>query len=216
MTKCPSCNRRKLQNSEVHIVGIVKDRNFTVSMDGLRCYSCGYSTIRGRDSAEFSRRLADKYKLEYRLLTSDDLRQARQRLKITQEDMSRESGISIASIKRYELGKIQERLYDSQLRKVLAELERRASNICEPFDAEPIQASYVTACAKAMLIFQRDVITDQSYQFIQAPTSYGLFMDANALDFGLFSVMQIIEPNAITTSVVNNATGLGRIDNHHA
>ena len=58
--------------------------------------------------AEFGRLLADKYRQDHGLLTSVEIRSRRKRLGMTQEEFARHLGVGIASVKRWEMGKIQD------------------------------------------------------------------------------------------------------------
>jgi DNA-binding XRE family transcriptional regulator len=63
---------------------------------------------------EYGRLLADKYRARHGLLTSDEIRKRRRRLELTQEQFATHLGVGIASIKRWEMGKIQD-LRNNQL-----------------------------------------------------------------------------------------------------
>jgi len=57
---------------------------------------------------EFSRLLSDKYRAAHGLLTSVDIRDRRNRLGMTQLEFAKYLGVGIASVKRWEMGKIQD------------------------------------------------------------------------------------------------------------
>jgi putative zinc finger/helix-turn-helix YgiT family protein len=77
-------------------------------MLGLKCRHCGYETIEGAAMPEYGRLLADKYRTAHGLLTSDDIRARRERLRMNQKEFAEFLGVGIASVKRWEMGKIQD------------------------------------------------------------------------------------------------------------
>src|SRR5262249_34973299 len=80
------------------------------------CPKCGYQTIAGSDMPEFGRLLADQYRKKYGLLTSDEIRERRKRLEMNQEQFADWLGVGIASVKRWEMGKIQDKRSDALIR----------------------------------------------------------------------------------------------------
>lgn len=77
--------------------------------EGLKCPICGYETIEGARMAEFRRLVADEYRKEHGLLTSTQIRSLRKSLGMNQEEFAGHLGVGIASVKRWEMGKIQDR-----------------------------------------------------------------------------------------------------------
>ena len=105
---CLECGRANLEPEMVRVSGNVRGQNYTVEMRGLRCPLCGYETIEGPQMAEFGRLLADRYREDHGLLTSVEIRSLRKRLGMTQEEFARHVGVGVASVKRWEMGKIQD------------------------------------------------------------------------------------------------------------
>ena len=58
---------------------------------------------------EFSLLVADEYRRRYGLLTSAEIRERREKLRMSQEAFARYLGVGVASIKRWELGLVQDK-----------------------------------------------------------------------------------------------------------
>lgn len=96
--------------------GDFRGEHFNIAMQGLKCGQCGYSTIHGRDSALFSRRLADAFRVRHGLLTSDEIKAARSRIGKSQEEFARYLRVGVASIKRWESGQVQDEAMNELIR----------------------------------------------------------------------------------------------------
>lgn len=105
--KCVKCGSA-LEKRLADIPGEIKGEKFVVKMEGLGCTSCDFATVRGTDMPEFMRRLADEYRSHHDLLTSSQIRERRTALGMTQAEFAEYLGVGIASVKRWELGQIQD------------------------------------------------------------------------------------------------------------
>jgi len=106
---CLKCSVGKLEEREVKLDAEYRGEAFVVTMPGLQCPTCGYATIRGADMADYMRRAANEYRKAHGLLTSDQIRERRKSLGMSQIEFAKYLGdIGIASIKRWELGQIQD------------------------------------------------------------------------------------------------------------
>jgi putative zinc finger/helix-turn-helix YgiT family protein len=114
--RCLECDAADLEPKMIQLTGQVKGETYTVTTPGLECPNCGYKAIEGPDSAEFSRRLADAYRAANGLLTSEQIRERRRRLGMSQEEFANFLPAGIASVKRWEWGKIQDRHSDALIR----------------------------------------------------------------------------------------------------
>ncbi|MBZ5591263.1 MAG: type II toxin-antitoxin system MqsA family antitoxin [Acidobacteriia bacterium] len=117
MIRCIQCGRADLETRTIQLAGKVRDRDYTVEMRGLQCPRCGYKTIEGSDMPEFGRLLADQYRAEHGLLTSEELRARRKRLGLSQREFALHVGVGLATIKRAEMGKIQDGRTDEAIRR---------------------------------------------------------------------------------------------------
>jgi putative zinc finger/helix-turn-helix YgiT family protein len=112
---CIECGKADLIQKRIALPGTIRNEEFTVEIDGLECPICGYRTIEGPEMPEYGRLLADQYRAKHGLLTSQDIKARRNRLNQTQEEFARHVGVGVASIKRWELGKIQDEESNSKI-----------------------------------------------------------------------------------------------------
>lgn len=108
MIRCIQCGQDNLKPVTVQLSGTVRGEKYTVELQGLQCPRCGYKTIEGAAMPEFGRLLADKYRAAHQLLTSGEIRAIRKRLGMSQEAFAQHLDVGLASVKRWEMGKIQD------------------------------------------------------------------------------------------------------------
>ncbi len=106
--KCFACRKGKLERKTVDLSSTRNGEEFTVRTDGLSCTHCGFKTISNEQSGEFTRLISDAYRRKHGLLTSDQIRDVRKRLRMTQKEFADYLGVGVASVKRWEIGKIQD------------------------------------------------------------------------------------------------------------
>jgi putative zinc finger/helix-turn-helix YgiT family protein len=101
----------------VTMTGVRNHEEFSVTVPGLACTSCGYQTIDNGQSGEFTKAVSDAYKAAHGLLTGSELRERRSEwLKMSQQAFADYLGVGLASIKRWESGQIQDRAMDELIR----------------------------------------------------------------------------------------------------
>lgn len=113
--KCFICGQGTFKNGIANVEGEVKKKKYTVETSALVCDSCGHIAIEGKDTQEFMRRVADAYRVDHRLLSSEAIRKIRG--KMSQRRFARAVNLGEATIKRIELGMIQDKKTDATLRK---------------------------------------------------------------------------------------------------
>jgi putative zinc finger/helix-turn-helix YgiT family protein len=123
---CINCGEAELKKQKIQLTGKVRGKEYTVAMQGSKCDHCGYQTIAGRDMEEFGRLLADEYRRAHGLLTSAQIKARRKAARMSQEDFADYLGVGIASLKRWEMGKIQNAAHDHLIR------AKTVSNITMP------------------------------------------------------------------------------------
>src|SRR5947207_2981869 len=117
---CFNCEKANLRPADINIAGKLKSEVYTIHMRGLRCPNCGYETIEGADTPQFRRLLAEAYQRAHGLLTVSELIARRKRLGMSQDAFTKHTGLSPATIKRAEAGKILERSSDQLIRQKTA------------------------------------------------------------------------------------------------
>lgn len=123
--ECIECGNHKLRSRQIELPGTVRGERFTVRMRGLECSGCGYKTIDGQSMPEYGRLLADQYRAAHGLLTSEEIKARRSGLGLSQAGFACLLGLGIASIKRWEMGKIQDERNDALIRR---KTDRQGSN----------------------------------------------------------------------------------------
>ena len=116
MSECLKCGGVMKESSRLTFDGEVRDERVTIVMPGLKCKNCGHQTVPGAEMAEFMRRCADAYRSRHALLTSDEIRSRRNSLGMTQEQFADWLSAGVASIRRWELGAVQDAAMDSLIR----------------------------------------------------------------------------------------------------
>jgi len=128
--QCLKC-QNELEERATSLPAEVKGEAVTVEgMTSLVCPACGYATVRGGDMPEYMRRAADVFRRRHGLLTSDEIRSRRQALNMTQDEFANHLSVGIASIKRWELGQVQEKAMDSLIRVRTSRAEAQ-ENLCQ-------------------------------------------------------------------------------------
>lgn len=142
---CFECGQGSLISGEMDLVGERNGESFVVRMEGLKCDQCGFQTIDSVQSSEFTRLVSDAYREKHGLLTSAEVRARRAQLGMTQQQFSDYLGTGIASVKRWEVGQIQDKAMDELIRlktdpvaarRNLRSLERKVPESVIIFDCE--------------------------------------------------------------------------------
>jgi putative zinc finger/helix-turn-helix YgiT family protein len=129
-TLCVICGLADLEPKAVRLIGNIRGESYTVAMMGIECPNCAYATIDGANMAEFQRLLADKYRANHGLLTSKQIRARRHHLGMSQEEFAKHLEVGIASVKRWEMGRIQ----DEKSNALIIERTQFASDTLTPCD----------------------------------------------------------------------------------
>jgi putative zinc finger/helix-turn-helix YgiT family protein len=115
-----------------------------VECEALVCSNCGYTTVGAGQIQEFMRTLADAYRERHGMLTSKEIRRLRKALNWSQIDLARRTGVGEASIKRWELGKIQDAAMDKLLRLSLdPEFARKHASELEQMERRGLESKKI-------------------------------------------------------------------------
>ena len=128
---CFVCGEGALIDRLAEVEGAVKGEKFKVRTNALVCDKCGHISMEGSDTSEFMRRLADAYRRAHNLLTSEEIKRIRGGM--SQQRFAKALGVGVASVKRWELGLVQEERNNA----LILEFARRANRgwIFESADA---------------------------------------------------------------------------------
>lgn len=112
--KCFVCNRGTFVRQLAEVDGKIKKKTYTVKTLALVCDRCHHIAVEGEDMPEYMRKVADAYRLDHGLCTSDEIRTIRG--KLNQQRFADAIGVGVASVKRWELGLVQDRGNDRLIR----------------------------------------------------------------------------------------------------
>src|SRR5712692_4900978 len=115
---CISCHAAELEERTTKMPAKVKGEALMVPrIRALVCPNCGYKTVKGSTMPEYMRLAADVYRANHGLLTSDEIRARRKALGMNQVEFAAHLGsVGVASVKRWELGQVQDRAMDKLIR----------------------------------------------------------------------------------------------------
>jgi putative zinc finger/helix-turn-helix YgiT family protein len=113
---CFECQCGSLMPAEVSMTGTRQGESFTVRLQGFRCEACGFETVDSEQSGEFTRLVSDAYRTSHRLLTGKEIRACRAQLGMSQQEFATYLGTGSASVKRWEIGQIQDKAMDELIR----------------------------------------------------------------------------------------------------
>jgi len=105
-----------LARGKTRVEGEYAGEKFSVKTEAMRCTQCGFVTVHASQMDAFTTALADAYRKAHQLLTSQDIRNARARLAMSQEQFAEYLGVGPASIKRWEHGQAQDGSMDKLIR----------------------------------------------------------------------------------------------------
>jgi len=112
---CLRCGSQ-LEKSTTMMDGEYAGERYRVPAEAMVCPNCGYATLHARQIDAFSTKVADAYRKHHGLLTSAEIRKIRSRLGMSQEEFAAHLSVGVASVKRWELGKVQEKSMDDLVR----------------------------------------------------------------------------------------------------
>ena len=105
---CFECGKGDMIPKIVDLAGYRHDEEVTVRTHGLECTVCGFKTIDSKYSEEFTKLISDAYREKHGLLTGKQIREARRKLGMSQDEFARYLKVGPASVHRWENGQIQD------------------------------------------------------------------------------------------------------------
>ncbi len=113
---CPQCGKTNVRKRKVRLSAEAKGDRVEFPMRAFACRGCGFTMVDGKDMPEYMRLAADAYRTRHGLLTSEEIRARRKALRMSQAKFAEHLGVGVASVKRWEMGKIQARSSDRRIR----------------------------------------------------------------------------------------------------
>jgi putative zinc finger/helix-turn-helix YgiT family protein len=105
-----------MKHGRTTVEGRYRGRVYKVQASAHVCSKCGYYLVEASDTPELMRNLSDAYRSEMGLLTSDQIRGYRESLGLSQQRFAEYLKVGVASIKRWELGGVQDSVNDDHIR----------------------------------------------------------------------------------------------------
>lgn len=112
---CLRCGS-ELEKKVTTMDGEYAGERYRVPAEAMVCPHCRYATLHATQIDAFSTKVADAYRKRHGLLTSLEIRKIRTNLGMSQEEFAAYLSVGVASVKRWELGKVQEKSMDDLVR----------------------------------------------------------------------------------------------------
>mgnify|MGYP002396045740 FL=1 len=128
--KCFQCGKGKMSSHLADVEGEVRGEKFTARCQATVCSRCGFQILSDEESKAYTVTIADAYRRKHDLLTSEELRQSRSRLGMSQQGFADYLRAGVASVKRWEAGLIQDEAMDELVR-LKSDLEAARRNVAE-------------------------------------------------------------------------------------
>lgn len=113
---CPDCGKGTLKQGVLNLRAEVKGESFPIQLPGTECDVCGFQVIDSDGFGAYAVLSGDAYRAKHGLLTSLELKTRREQLGMSQIEFACHTKISLPSIKRWELGAVQDEAMDELLR----------------------------------------------------------------------------------------------------
>jgi putative zinc finger/helix-turn-helix YgiT family protein len=113
---CPMCKKENITERVIKHTPELKGENLTIYSNGYLCDECDFTWTSDEQMAELRHKAADEYRRIHGLLTSQDIKQMRSSLEMSQDEFAQYVGVGITSIKRYESYQIQDLFIDRLIR----------------------------------------------------------------------------------------------------
>ena len=113
---CFQCSKGKLRSRETVIEATVRGETFAVPCEAMVCGRCGFQVLAPEQVDGYTAASADGYRLRHGLLTSAEIRGFREKLRMSQVGFAEYLRVGAASVKRWELGHVQDDAMDELIR----------------------------------------------------------------------------------------------------
>ncbi len=114
--KCFSCGKGAMKVQTASIETVVRGEKYMVEVEAEVCNRCGEVLFDDAQADAYTIAGSGAYRRAHGLLTTTEIKAARSRLGLTQEQFAERLKVGIASVKRWELGAIQDESSDRLIR----------------------------------------------------------------------------------------------------
>lgn len=102
--KCVDCGKGRMVMKRVRVPHEIRGVRFEVEDEARVCSHCGFITIPLAQADRHGRLVDEPYRRLAGILTAEEIRQVRRRLKMSQREFAEYLGVGEASVKRWETG----------------------------------------------------------------------------------------------------------------
>ncbi len=120
----------EMRSQRAKLPGEYAGEKFVVETEATVCTKCHHTALRADQIDAYTMKLADQYRARHGLLTSQEVRAIRNRLGMSQDEFAKYLNVGPASVKRWELGKAQDKSSDELIR-LKSNLARAEQNVAE-------------------------------------------------------------------------------------
>jgi putative zinc finger/helix-turn-helix YgiT family protein len=120
----------EMRSQRAKVPGEYAGEKFVVETEATVCTKCHHIALRADQIDAYTMKLADQYRARHRLFTSQEIRAIRNRLGMSQDEFAKYLNVGPASVKRWELGKAQDKSSDELIR-LKSNLARAEQNVAE-------------------------------------------------------------------------------------
>jgi putative zinc finger/helix-turn-helix YgiT family protein len=120
----------EMRSQRAKVPGEYAGEKLVVETEATVCTECRYTALRADQIDAYTMKLADQYRARHGLLTSQEVRAIRNRLGMSQDEFAKYLNVGPASVKRWELGKAQDKSSD-ELMRLKSNLARAEQNVAE-------------------------------------------------------------------------------------
>ncbi len=137
--KCMECGKGRMRRQVTRVAHEIRGLAFEVVGEALVCGHCGFQMIPNDLIAEHGRLTDRAYREAAGLLSPEEIRAARERLKMSQHEFACYLGVGEASVKRWELGALQEKSSDNLIRLTTnpESAKKNIEQLCQRLGCEP-------------------------------------------------------------------------------
>lgn len=114
--KCFECDRGTVERRTIHVTKELRGVALSFPARVDVCDRCAAWEVPIEEAGAFGAALDAAYRKKLRLLSPGEIREARERLKMSQREFAAYAGVGEASIKRWELGALQDKSSDEVIR----------------------------------------------------------------------------------------------------
>jgi putative zinc finger/helix-turn-helix YgiT family protein len=113
---CFKCNSEAFDVCEANVRQVFRGEQFDVKAHVSVCKSCGWQTLGVGQADALRKKTVEEYRRKHGLLTSTEIKARREMLGMSQQAFAKFIDVSVASVKRWETGFVQEPVYDRLIR----------------------------------------------------------------------------------------------------